>query len=303
MIVCPRRASLTALLLLALAVPPLSASEEPDPLLTPERLFDSEEFDLERFGPARWLEDGTGYTVLEDSEDVEDRLDIVRYHPQTGEREILIKATQLMPEGADETLEIDDYGWSSDGKKALIYTNSKRVWRTNSRGDYWVLDIGSGKLWQVGRGFEPSTLMFATFSPDDDRIAYVHRNNIYVEQLASGRIKQITRDGSETLINGTFDWVYEEEFGLQNGFRWSPDGRRIAYWQLDSSGVQSFTLINNTGSLYPTLHRFPYPKVGETNSAARVGVIKARGGKTTWMKLEGDPRQHYPVYVEWAENS
>ena len=303
MMMCARRASVILVLFLVLAAPPPSAAEDHEPLLTPERLFDSEEFDLERFGPARWLEDGTGYTLLEDSEEVEDRLDIVRYDPQTGKREILVRATQLIPQGADEPLEIDDYGWSSDGNKALIYTNSKRVWRTNSRGDYWVLDLGSGKLSPVGRTFEPSSLMFATFSPDDDRIAYVHRNNIYVEELASGRIKQITRDGSETLINGTFDWVYEEEFGLQNGFRWSPDGRHIAYWQLDSTGVQSFILINNTDSLYPTLHRFPYPKVGETNSAARVGVIKARGGRTTWMKLEGDARQHYPVYMEWAANS
>jgi dipeptidyl-peptidase-4 len=134
------------------------------------------------------------------------------------------------------------------------------------------------------------------------RIAYVHRNNIYVEDLASGRVRQLTDDGSDTIINGTFDWVYEEEFGLRDGYRWSPDGKRIAYWQLDSEGVRSFTLINNTDSLYPELTSFPYPKVGETNSAARVGVIRARGGKTTWLEIEGDSRQHYPVYVEWAAN-
>ena len=184
--VCTRRASLIAVVLLGLAAPAVSASQDSDALLTPERIYDSDEFRLDRFGPARWLDDGSGYTLLEDSRDVADRLDIVRYRPETGEREILVDAMQLVPEGADTSLTIDDYGWSSDGTKALIYTNSTRVWRTNSRGDYWVLDLETGRLSQVGRDFEPSTLMFATFSPDDSRIAYVNSNNIYVENLATG---------------------------------------------------------------------------------------------------------------------
>lgn len=289
---------------LALFAPIASAQDSAEPSqLSLARLFDSEEFDLESFGPARWLSDGSGYTLLEDSIVAEDRQDIVRYDPATGDREILIAASQLQPAGSDEPLEIDNYSWSADGNKVLIYTDSERVWRTNSRGDYWVLDLTNGALSQLGSEFPQSTLMFATFSPDDSRVAYVQLNNIYVEDLASGQVTQITNDGSTTLINGTFDWVYEEEFGLRNGFRWSPDGSRIAYWQLDSSGVEMFTLINNTDTLYPELSQFPYPKVGETNSSARLGVIDAQGGPTTWIQLEGDSRQHYPVFMEWAENS
>ncbi|MDT8429853.1 MAG: S9 family peptidase, partial [Pseudomonadales bacterium] len=271
--------------------------------LTLERLFSGEEFDLEEFGPARWLADGSAYTLLEDSEAVEERKDIVRYDPLSGQRQVLVSAALLQPTGADEALEIDDYSWSNNGSKVLIYTNSQRVWRTNSRGDYWVLDIATAALSQLGRDFPEATLMFATFSPDDSRVAYVQGNNLYVEDLATAQVNQITSDGSETLINGTFDWVYEEEFGLQNGFRWSPDGHRIAYWQLDSEGVEMFTLINNTDTLYPELTRFPYPKVGQMNSSARLGVIDAAGGDTTWIQLDGDPRQHYPVYLEWAGNS
>jgi dipeptidyl-peptidase-4 len=271
--------------------------------LSLERLYDSEEFDLESFGPARWLSDGSGYTLLEDSSLVEDRQDIVRYDPATGDREILILALQLQPAGSKKPLKIDNYTWSSDGSKVLIYTNSRRVWRSNSRGDYWMFDLISGELAQLGRDFTQSTLMFATFSPDDTRVAYVQLNNIYVENLDSNKVTKITSDGSTTLINGTFDWVYEEEFGLRNGFRWSPDGSRIAYWQLDSEGVEMFTLINNTDSLYPKLSQFPYPKVGETNSSARLGVIDAKGGPTAWIQLKGESRQHYPVFMEWAKNS
>ena len=93
--------------------------------------------------------------------------------------------------------------------------------------------------------------MFAKFSPDATRVGYVRGNNIYIERLDDGRVTQLTSDGSETIINGTSDWVYEEEFGVRDGFRWSPDGRSIAYWQFDSSGVGIFSLINNTDALYP----------------------------------------------------
>ena len=122
--------------------------------------------------------------------------------------------------------------------------------------------------------------MFAKFSPDGGRVAYVRENNLYVENLADGRITQLTSDGSRTIINGTFDWVYEEELSLRDGFRWSPDGRRIAYWQLDASGVRDFLLINNTDSLYSFTVPVQYPKAGTTNSAGRVGVVSAEGGNT-----------------------
>jgi dipeptidyl-peptidase 4 len=280
-----------------------SFSQNDEGLLNPERVFELNEFTLDSFGPARWLEDGSGYTVLEESEQVDNSQDIVFYDPESGDRQILVGANLLIPGTASSPLAIDDYSWSSDGNKLLIYTNSQRVWRTNSRGDYWVLDLLSDELVKLGQDFSESSLMFATFSPDDTRLAYVVRNNIFVEDLASNEITQLTSDGTATLINGTFDWVYEEEFRLRNGFRWSPDGQHIAYWQLDSEGVQSFTLINNTDSLYPTLSQFPYPKVGETNSAARIGVISVNGGSTRWMELEGDPRMHYPVYLEWAANA
>ena len=120
--------------------------------------------------------------------------------------------------------------------------------------------------------------MFAKFSPDATRVGYVRGNNIYVERLDDGKVTQLTTDGSETTINGTSDWVYEEEFGVRDGFRWSPDGKSIAYWQFDTTGVGIFSLINNTDTLYPVITRIPYPKAGTTNSAARVGVVSADGG-------------------------
>ena len=134
-------------------------------------------------------------------------------------------------------------------------------------------------------------------------MGYVRENNLYVEELSDGRVRQITQDGTRTLVNGTFDWVYEEELGLREGWRFSPDGRRVAFWQVDSEGVKEFTLINNTASLYPTLTTFPYPKAGETNSAVRVGVVSAEGGEVRWMEVPGDPRNQYLARMDWASNS
>jgi dipeptidyl-peptidase-4 len=283
---------------------PVFTQTEDLSVLTLERIFSSNEFYQERFGPARWLEDGSGYTTLErsDAENGSGR-DIVQYTPGSGTRKVLIPASRLIPPGEKSPLQIADYSWSSDGKRLLVFTNTKRVWRQNTRGDYWVLDLKTWSLEQIGKDFEPSRLMFAKFSPQADRVAYVFRNNIYTENLINHTITQITRDGSTTLINGTFDWVYEEEFGLRDGFRWSPDGRYIAYWQLDAEGIRDFYMINNTDSLYPFIVPIQYPKVGTTNSACRVGVVSAAGGDPKWLNVPGDSRNNYIARMDWAANS
>lgn len=270
--------------------------------LTPEKIFASDTFNVERPAPTRWLEDGSGYTTLEESESGKGR-DIVRYHPETNERTVLVSAEQLTPNGEDKALHIADYVWSDDGNKVLIFTNTERSWRTHTLGDYWVLNRSNNELKKLGGNAPESTLQFAKFNPQGTKVAYVMQNNIYVQNLNNFRINKLTNDGSDTIVNGTFDWVNEEEFFLRDGFRWSPDGQHIAYWQLDTEGTPVFTMINNTDELYPTLKEFPYPKVGETNAAMRIGVMPASGGETQWMDIPGDPRQHYLVRMQWAGNS
>ena len=297
-----RALRLAPVLLLAAALLPLATAAQDASQLSLERIYASRDFASDFFGPARWLADGSGYTTVEVSRAVRG-LDIVKYDPATGRREVLVPATRLVPRGASAPLIAEDYHWSDDGKKLLIFTNTVRVWRTNTKGDYWVLDLDQGGLTQLGADFPESTLMFAKFSPQGDRVAYVQANDIYVQSLATGAITRLTEGGSETLINGTFDWAYEEEFSLQDGFRWSPDGTRIAYWQLDASGVREFVLTNYTDSLYPQFTTIPYPKVGEVLSAARVGVVPAAGGETVWMDVPGDPRNNYIARMDWADNS
>jgi dipeptidyl-peptidase-4 len=265
------------------------------------RIFQSNEYQAPRFGPARWLPDGTAYTIVERSADRAEVSDIVRYDAATGARAVLLAGSALIPGGKTAALDIDDYMWSPDGRKLLIFTNTRKVWRSNTRGDYWILDLTSKRLHQVGNGAPESSLMFAKFSPDSSKVAYVRANNIYVEPVGGGKVTQLTSDGSETTINGTSDWVYEEELGVRDCFRWSPDSTQVAYWQFDTTGVGVFSLINNTDTLYPVITRIPYPKVGTTNSAVRIGVVEATGGKTRWVKTPGDPRDDYLARLEWVD--
>ena len=283
----------------------VAAAQDDPSLLSIRRIYQSPEFASQPFGPSRWLGDGSAYTTVEPAEEGPGA-DLVRYDVERGGREVLVSARQLVPPGDSLPLEIEDYSWSPGETHLLVFTNSQPVWRLNTRGDYWVLDRAAGRLRRLGGAqAKPSTLMFAKFSPDGRRVGYVRENNLYVEDLATGSITALTSDGSRTLINGTFDWVYEEE--LMNyhadGWRWSPDGQRIAYWQLNADQVKDFFLVNNTDSIYSKVIPVQYPKVGEANSAARVGVVSAAGGPTQWLRIEGDPRDHYIARMDWAAGS
>ena len=255
-----------------------------------------------RFGPIRWMKDGAGYSSIEKSNTLEGD-DIVRYEAIQGKRSILVSAEELTPAGESKPLAVADYHWSEDNTKLLIFTNTRKVWRYHTRGDYWVLDLKSRKLSQLGKGIPATTLMFAKFSPDATQVAYVSENNIFVESLQSQKITQITSDGDKDIINGTFDWVYEEELDCRDGFRWSPDGKNISYWQSDTKGVGTFYLINNIDSIYSKPIPLPYPKVGQTLSAVKIGVVSSEGGQTKWFDFPGDPRNNYLARMEFIPNS
>ena len=165
-----------------------------------DRIFKSPDFDAPRFGPARWLPDGAAYAVVERAEG--GGSEIARYDAASGARSVLVTAAKLTPPGAKSALEIDDYEWSADGRRLLIFTNTKKVWRRNTRGDYWVLEVATGALKKMGGSAPESTLMFAKFPADGSRVAYVRANDIYVEQIDTGRITRLTRDGSQSSSRG-----------------------------------------------------------------------------------------------------
>jgi dipeptidyl-peptidase 4 len=308
---------LALVLVTCLGAIPLHAQLPPESDQLLHRMYASPDFEVKYFGPARWLDDGAFFTTVEPSATVKDAQDIVRYQTATGTREVLVSAAKLIPAGEKVPLSFENYAWSKDKSRLLLYTNSAQVWRLRTRGDYWVLDLQSGTLRKLGGDVPASSLMFAKFSPDGSKVAYVRGNNIYVEEISTGRLTQLTHDGSQTIINGTSDWVYEEELDVRDAFRWSPDGHRIAYWQFDTSSVGIFKLLYNLGApkeivtgfpypglgAYPSVLNIPYPIPGTTNSAVRAGVVSVDGGETKWMQVPGDPRDNYIARLEWAGNS
>ena len=239
-----------------------------------------------------WTNDGDSYFKLEKNQ-------LVTYTLPNHAVKTVISKAQLIPEGKTEPLEIAHFSFSLDQQKILLFTNTKKVWRLNTKGDYWVFNFKTNALTQIGKSLAPSSLMFAKFSPDGNTIAYVSENNLYSEDYASGDIQPLTNNGTVSLINGTFDWAYEEEFACRDGFRWSPDSKSIAYWQIDASSIKKFYMINNTDAIYSQLVPLEYPKVGESPSACRVGVVKLSDAKTTWIDVPGDASQNYLVRMEF----
>ena len=255
-----------------------------------------------------WLSDGEHYSKK--VKNPKGGFDIVSYEASSGnkknsadEGKVLIPASMLVKPGTSDTLSVRSFTFDSSHNQVLIYTNTRRVWRYDTRGDYWVLNMKSGRLTQLGANLPESSLMFAKFSPDGSRVAYVSKNNIYVENIADNKITRITNDGSSTIVNGTFDWVYEEEFDCRDGFRWSPDGKYIAYWQSDTEGTGWFDIINNVDSLYPKIIKFPYPKAGTANSAVKVGCVSADGGDTHWIDIPGNARENYIMRMDFIPDS
>ena len=270
--------------------------------LTLEDIYKTRKYGQQGYSSVRWMKDNIGYSTLEMNSGKGGQ-DIVKYDASSGKKTVLVSSDRLIPEGGTKPLSIADYRWSEDNTKLLLFTNTQRVWRYNTRGDYWVLNLVSGKLQQLGKDVERTTMMFAKFSPDASKVAYVSKLNIYVENILTGETKQLTFDGGGNIINGTFDWVYEEELDNRDGFRWSPDGKYIAYWQSDTKGTGIFYLINNVDSVYSFPIPLPYPKAGTTNSYVKIGVIPSGGGDTKWFDIPGDPRNNYLARMDFIPNS
>src|SRR5258708_3532362 len=245
----------------------------------------------------KWTKEGNAYYLVKAGE-------VVRVDLPDSKETVLVSKDQLMPGGQGKPLAIRNFSFSEDGKKLLLYTNSKRVWRYDTRGDYWALDLSTKELKQVGKDRPSSSLMFAKFSPDGGKVAYTSEHNVYVEDLSTGQSKCLTStNGTRKLINGTFDWVYEEELDCRDGFRWSPDGQHIAYWQIDANQVKDYLMLNTTHSIYPFVVPVEYPKDGEAPSPYKIEVVELNTGTTQWMNIPGDPRQTYLPRMEWAANS
>jgi dipeptidyl-peptidase-4 len=228
---------------------------------------------------------------------------IAKVDIKTGQSTPVVTAAQLTPTGGN-ALSIASFAFSADDSKLMVFTNTAKVWRYNTRGDYWVVDIAANKLTQLGKDKPSQSLMYAKFSPDGSKMGYVSEHNIFSEDIATGNITQLTTDGTRQLINGTFDWAYEEEFFCRDGFRWSPDSKQIAYWQIDAKSTKAYDMLNTTDSIYPKVIPVEYPVAGEAPSPFKIGVVDIANRQTKWMDIPTDPvLQSYVPRMEWAGNN
>ena len=246
-------------------------------------------------GRLHWATDGYQYYSVQGG-------GLVELDTRDSAKKTVVLTKEMVTPAGEQALRIENFSVSDDGQRVLVYTNSKRVWRYNTRGDYWIYDVAAKTLKQIGKDRPASSLMFAKLSPDGTKAAYVSEHNLYVEDLSNGAVKQLTSDGTKKLINGTFDWAYEEEFDDRDGFRWSPDSKAIAYWQIDASKIKNYLMLNTTDSIYPFVVPVEYPVAGEDPSSCKIGVVDVSTAKTIWMNVPGDNVQHYIPRMEWSDD-
>ncbi len=248
-----------------------------------------------------WNEEETGYYTIKEN-------DIMLISTE-GEKDQLILSSSDVGD-----IKIESFLFSKNKNKILLFTKSVKVWRYNTRGDYWVYDFETKQGKRIGNSMPDSSLMFAKFSPNEKFVAFVSKEksnsnvrnsstsvNIYIENLEDNSIKKLTSsNGTEKLINGTFDWVYEEEFGCRDGFIFNDNGNKIAFWQIDANQVRDFYMINNTDSIYSYTIPVEYPKVGEDLTPAKIGVIDLDNGEIQWMKIPGESHKFYLPRMTWV---
>ncbi|HJU66257.1 MAG TPA: S9 family peptidase [Gemmatimonadaceae bacterium] len=269
-------------------------AQSTDEQLSIERIFTRRDFAGASNPELHWLREGGGTSYLVVRSETGEGSSIVRVDAASGRETVVAEPATLVVDG--KPIGIEALTLSEDERKALLYHSSVQVWRQNTRGVYHVLDFATRRLTPISR--QAGLQMFAKFSPDGRRVAFVRDNDLYVTDLASGQERRLTTDGSDVIINGTTDWVYEEELDLRDGFRWSHDSRRIAYWRFDQSAVRAFPLVNQL-TLYPTVAPLRYPKAGEQNSRVRVGVLDLASGNTSWLDV-GPDTGIYLARMDWV---
>jgi dipeptidyl-peptidase-4 len=264
--------------------------------LTVESIFGSADFAPATYS-ASWRDDGSRWTSVRT--DSEGRAELWLVDAAAGREELLITANDLIPAGSAVPITADGYQFSPDGSKILILSDAVPIWRRSEQGYYWVFDTATRKLRPLSahEGFQ----MLGKFSPDGRYISFVRDQNLHLVHLESGEERPLTTDGGGDIINGTTDWVYEEELGFFDGYRWSPDGRRIAYWRFDQSPIRPFYLIDDL-ELYSEPVPVRYPKAGTPNSIVRVGSLSLETGETTWFDTGSNP-EDYIARMEWAASS
>lgn len=277
-------------------VPPVNRDEPPSEKkkkISLSEIWKSNEFSPESVRGLRSMKDGLHYTVLEKGETGNQ---LIKYDYKSAKKTAtLIEAEDLKYNG--EKISMDAYQFSSDESKVLIANQVEAIYRRSSKAFYYIYHFKSKKLERL---FEGSKQLYADFSPQGDKVAFVVDNNLYYKDLESSKTVQITQDGEQNkIINGASDWVYEEELSLSKAFEWSADGKKIAFYRFDESEVKQWNMKIYDG-LYPSDYRFKYPKAGEQNASVEIKIYDLKNEQTTTVNLSVD--YEYLPAIKWTHN-
>ena len=257
--------------------------------ITLDDLWKNYAFYPKSMGGFNSMNDGKHYSTIKQTKNGQE---IIKYQFKNGK-----KVRTLFKSDDFEIPKIGKYSFSKNEKQLLLATETKSIYRYSSKSVYYIYNIHTDKITKLS----DKKVMYATFSPNGDKIAYVLDNNLFIKDIKSEIITQVTNDGKKNhIINGASDWVYEEEFALVRSFEWAPDGEHIAYYKFDETHVKEFSMDLFKGGLYPTQEVFKYPKAGEDNSIVKVYFYNIAKNKSTYIYTEKD--YEYIPRIKWTNN-
>ncbi len=279
---------LTAFLLLITSS--LSAQQK---VLTLEDIFKSRKFSIDYLGGVSWMPDDKAFLFIKRENG--NQL-LMKHEVKSGKESEWLDLSLIADPKTNQPLRMFSYKLSANGRKILFKVDAKRVWRRFDEARFLVYNLKDKSLLAVHN--DSTRVRHAKLSPDGKKVGYVLDNNIYVQDLETGKIKQITNDGSDVIINGQFDWVYEEEFGQSDGWRWSPDSKKIAFWRVDQSLEPTFSWTEFEGK-YGSVKTIHYPKAGDQNAVVKIGVYNLEQDKLSWMDI-GQETDVYIPRIKWT---
>jgi dipeptidyl-peptidase 4 len=250
-----------------------------------------------RGGPRRvvWLDGGSRYSFIATNPQTR-RQEIRSYDPATGRDTLLFSGEGVTFPGTTRPFEYQSFQYSRDFTHLVFQSNFQPIYRRSGTADYYVYSLADKSLRLGGKGARTAEL-----SPDGLALGAERDGDLYVTDLASGRETRLTTGATDAVYNGRFDWVYEEEFGLAQAWKWSPDSRRIAFWQIDESKEPVAQLTDYSGR-HETWDRIRYPQPGDSNPVARVGVVDVRTGRQTWLDPK-IPGEFYIPRIYWTSRA
>ena len=269
--------------------------------LTNQDIWGTTKFSGKSIRGIHWMNDGKSYSFQE-TDTSKKSTAIYRVDLSAQKRTMVVNSVDLKVLESDSAFSFTTYQWSPDEKKILFVSrppSRQYLSRHTPAGNLFLLDVPSKQFIRITDVVVPQYNQ--KFSPDGSRIAFVRQNNLFLYDVTTKSERQLTFDGSENIINGKFDWVYEEEFGISDGWRWSPDGSKVAFWQIDQTHVPENTMTE-WDSTHLQLVKMKYPKPGDNNPKAKIGIVSVTDGNIQWLDT-GDDDDVYLPRMNWAGDS